>query len=44
MIAEERLPALGRRAPSLSHVLRDSGLPDLDAELEEFTVNPGCAP
>ena len=44
MIAEERLPALGRRAPSLCHVLRDGGLPDLNAELEELTVDPGCAP
>ena len=44
MIAEERLPALGRRAPSLCHVLRDGGLPDLNAELEELTVNPGRAP
>ena len=44
MIAEERLPALGRRAPSLGHVLRDGRLPDLNAELEELTVNPGSAP
>jgi hypothetical protein len=33
MIAEEGLPALGRRAPSPGHILGDAGLADLDAQL-----------
>jgi hypothetical protein len=26
------------------HVLRDRGLADGDAELEQLSVNPGCTP
>src|SRR5262245_24983005 len=44
MIAQERPPALRRRAPSPCHVLSDRGLPDIDAELEQFPVYSGCAP
>src|ERR1700716_3929282 len=44
MIIQERPPALGRRPPALCHVLGDCGLTDIDAELEEFTVNTRRAP
>src|SRR6202795_1275617 len=40
MVAEERPPALGRRVSSLGHVLGDAGLSDIDAELEEFSMDP----
>src|SRR5271166_6426057 len=41
MIMQKRPPALGRRPPTLwlCHVFGDRGLPDIDAELKEFTVN-----
>jgi hypothetical protein len=39
MIAKERPPTLGWWIPSLSHVLGHAGLSDLDAELEEFTMD-----
>ena len=44
MIMQERPPALGWRPPTLCHVFGDRGLPDIDAELEEFTVDARCAP
>ena len=44
MIMQERPPALGWRPPTLWHVFGDRGLPDIDAELKEFTVNAWCAP
>src|SRR5262249_7663240 len=44
MIAQEGLPALRRRPPSPCHVLGDRGLSDIDPELEQFSVYPGCAP
>jgi hypothetical protein len=34
---------LGRRSTSLDHVLRDAGLSDLEAELEQFTMDAGRA-
>src|SRR6478736_586855 len=34
MIDKEGLPPLGGWAPSLRHVLRNGGLPEIDAELE----------
>ena len=34
MVCQERSPILGRRFPVAIHVLRDSGLADLDAEFE----------
>src|SRR5207247_1729636 len=36
--------ALRWRPPVRCHVLGDRGLPDVDAELEEFSMNPGSAP
>jgi hypothetical protein len=44
MIAKEGLPALRRRSASPRHVLCDRGLPDIDAELEQFAVYPRSAP
>jgi len=44
MVAEESLPALGRRAPSPGHVLGDAGLADLDAELEQLAMDPRRSP
>src|ERR1700704_1680170 len=44
MIAKKDLPALRRRHPPPRHVLCDRGLPDFDAELEQFAVYPRCAP
>ena len=32
------------RAPPLGHVLGDRGLPDLNAELKQLTMDPGRAP
>jgi hypothetical protein len=29
--------------PSLGHVFRDHGLADINPELEQFAVNPGCS-
>src|ERR1700743_1104361 len=44
MIAEERPPALGWRVSSLGHVLGHAGLSDIDAELEEFAMDPRRSP
>src|SRR4051794_39476150 len=44
MIAEECLPALGRRAPPPCHILRDAGLADIDAELEKLSMDSRRAP
>ena len=44
MISEERSPALRWRAPSRCHVLRNGGLADIDAELEELSMDAGSAP
>src|SRR5215471_1677256 len=44
MIAQEGLPALRWRSPSLCHVLRNRGLSDIDAELEQFSMYPGRTP
>jgi hypothetical protein len=44
MIAEECLPALGRRACSPRHILGDAGLADLDAELEQLAMDPRRSP
>ena len=40
VISKKRLPSLGRRTPSSRHVLGNGGLPDIDAELEQFAMNP----
>jgi hypothetical protein len=39
MIAQKRPPALGWRPSTLGHVFGDRGLADIDAELEELTVD-----
>src|SRR6266478_5081789 len=39
MIAKERPPALGWRVSSLGHVLGHAGLSDIDADLEEFSMD-----
>src|SRR6202163_3052544 len=44
MIAEERPPALGRRVSSPDHVLGHAGLSDIDAELEELSMDPRRSP
>ena len=44
VIAQERPPALGWRAPTLCHVFGDRRLPDIDAEFEQFTVDARCTP
>ena len=44
LIAQERPPALGWRTPRLCHVSGDRGLPDIDAELEQLTVDARSAP
>src|SRR3979490_3288519 len=44
MIAKERPPALGWRVSSLGHVLGHAGLSDIDAELEEFSMDPRRSP
>src|SRR6478752_7272912 len=44
MIAEERLPTLGRRASPLGHILGHTGLTNLDAELEKLAMNSWRSP
>src|ERR1700687_4797439 len=44
MIAKERPPALRWRVSSLGHVLGHAGLSDIDAELEEFSMDPRRSP
>src|SRR5208337_3773577 len=44
MIMQERPPSLGWRTPMFCHVFGYRGLPDIDAELEKFTVDARSAP
>src|ERR1700761_6955554 len=44
MIAKERPPALELRVSSLGHVLGHACLSDIDAELEEFSMDPRRSP
>src|SRR3979490_2501208 len=44
MIAKERPPALGWRVSSPDHVLGHAGLSDIDADLEEFSMDPRPSP
>jgi hypothetical protein len=39
VVTQEGGPSLGRRAASLDHVLRDAGLSDLEAELEQLAMD-----
>jgi hypothetical protein len=44
VVAQEGAPSLGRRSTSLHHVLRDAGLTDLDAELEQLAMDARRSP
>src|ERR1700738_4511463 len=44
VIAEECPPALGRRVSSPDHVLGHAGLSDIDAELEQLSMDPRRSP
>src|SRR5438093_13437195 len=44
MIAQKGLPALRRGLSSPGHVFGHRGLPDIDAKLEQFAVDPRCSP
>jgi hypothetical protein len=44
MVAKKRLPSLARRSSAPSYVLGNRRLPDIDAKLEQFAVDPGSAP
>ena len=43
-MVEEGPPGWAGRFAGADHVLADSGLLDVDAELEKLAVNPGSAP
>ena len=43
VVTQER-PSLGRRSTSPHHLLRDAGLTDLEAELEQLAMNARRAP
>src|SRR5256886_12981045 len=44
VVTQEGAPALGRRSTSLDHVLRDAGLNDLEAELEQLAMDTRRSP
>src|SRR5437763_12562114 len=44
MVLQEGPPGLGRRSPAAEHVLTHAGFPDIDTELEQFTVDPRGSP
>jgi hypothetical protein len=44
MIAQERLPPLGRRSSPARHILGDAGLTNVDAKLEQFPMNARRTP
>src|SRR5262245_63329207 len=44
MVAEERLPALGRWSSPARHILGDASLPNVDAELEQLAVDAWRTP
>jgi hypothetical protein len=44
VVLQESPPGLGRRSPAADHVLAHAGLADVDAKLEQFTVNPRGTP
>src|SRR5260370_23645076 len=44
VVTQEGAPSLGRRSTSLDHVLRDAGLSDLEAELEQLAVDARRSP
>src|SRR5262245_46080663 len=44
MVAQERLPALGRWSSPARHILGDASLPNVDAEPQQFAVDTRCTP
>src|SRR4029453_6734169 len=44
MVMKERLPALRRWATSFDHILGHARLSDVDAELEQLSVDPRRSP
>ena len=44
MVIKERLPTLRWQASPLDHIFGHTGLPDTDAELEQFTMDPRRSP
>src|SRR5260221_7479155 len=44
VVSQEGAPSLGRRSTSLDHVLRDAGLSDLEAELEQLAMDARRSP
>src|SRR5918995_3679870 len=44
MIIEEGPPSLGRRLPISHEIFTDTGLANVDSQLEQFAVNAGRAP
>src|SRR5262249_53956780 len=44
MVAQERLPALGRGSSPARHILGDASLPNVDAELEQLAVDAWRTP
>src|SRR5262245_22282638 len=44
MVAKKGLPALRWWPPPPHHVFCDRGLPDIDAELEQFAMDPRGSP
>ena len=44
VVTQEGAPSLGRRSTSLDHILRDAGLTDLEAELEQLAMNARRSP
>ena len=44
MVTQEAAPSLGGRFASLDHILRDAGLSDLKAELEQLAVDARRTP
>src|ERR1700694_5908088 len=44
VIVQEGAPGLRRRIATADHVFAHAGLTDVDAELEQFTMDAGCTP
>src|SRR5215813_13200102 len=44
VVLEESAPGLRRRFTAADHVLADTALADVDAELEQFAMNARCTP
>ena len=44
MVTQEGAPSRGRRSASLDHILRDAGLSDLKAELEQLAMDARRSP